>query len=319
MIDTMKILLERAVSDKIDIIQKSKEIKINMDNIKIKNDIYIFNGYIENLRVSQHHKGITIEGSFPKYLYGDNLQTLSFDNIYDVVDNISNILNVDFRYANILRLDIVLDMALRYSPNNYLPMLVDYPRCTRLTIDDVTLIFKNIVKELIFYDKGAELRANIMKKVNHRSTLKHDSIPSNLMRYEFRMKKIRNILKSKLYLKDLNNMSIREKIIDMPRHHYNKILKEPSTLPPFIIPEGQDLVKILSAYGSNTVGGMNHVNIEIDRLFSQNTINKSKKWRWKRFTRDITKLMQYIATDDLITELNDKINETTESALTTYL
>jgi len=309
MIDTIKLLLEKLETDNLDILHNI------MEHYNHKTKIITWTGNLNNLRISQHHRGITIEGSFPKYYYGDNVYPMSFDTVALVIDSISEKLNVDCSNSKILRLDLVLDISLSHKPADYLPALDELPRCTKYVIDDLTVLFKNTVRELVFYDKKQQILADRNKRVNMRNKIHVDDLPRNLLRYEYRMKKIKDIINSNLYVKDLNNLALREKLVTLPKHNYLKIVKKPLKSPLFCIPEGYDIYKTLAMYGITAVGGTSAIYSEIDNLYYQQRVQKAKRWRWKKAIRDLTRRLNTITNDELLTELDSKVDDATELAL----
>lgn len=139
----------------------------------------VITGYLDNLKVSVERFKIRIgDGSWCKFLLGDNFQTMGRADIKRVVEKISDSLHLDISQAEVKRLDIAENIVVRYPPQvyyNHLGALRNYKRLEQ----PEGLYYQKRAKTLLFYDKVKE-----QKK-------KREPIPelyqaSNVLRYEQR-------------------------------------------------------------------------------------------------------------------------------------
>jgi hypothetical protein len=63
-------------------------------------------GQIENLSVMVCDGGVSIKGSMPKFMFGDNFQLLTRQTSEQAVEKLSDVLGLPFKLAQVRRLDI---------------------------------------------------------------------------------------------------------------------------------------------------------------------------------------------------------------------
>lgn len=138
--------------------------------------------YINNISVKMLSNGvITGVGSFPKFLNGDNLHTITLAETETVVDALSDAMGVDISGARVTQLEYGANYELSHPVSDYIELLGIAPRTTRCerarkSTQLETITYDHTGKEMlfshIFYDKSAEMK-----------------ISGNLLRYELRFKK----------------------------------------------------------------------------------------------------------------------------------
>ena len=147
-------------------------------------DVY-HTGRLDGLRVSVFGHGVKIEGSLPKYLTGQNVKSVSLNDIRSAVDTVGESLGLPIRDSIIRRIDIGETFPVSRIVPEYLNRFGDLLRCKRYEYADrSSLLYKNSNRELIFYDKAAEVR-----KSNSGASIPKEWIKNNLLRFEKRYRK----------------------------------------------------------------------------------------------------------------------------------
>ena len=139
-------------------------------------------GSLGGLRVVVGVNGLSVLGSLPKFLYGNNVAPLDRQSTIEVMEKISNCLRLPIDNAKITELEFGYTFAVRHPVESYLSRLGIAPRLKRLQCNTNTLYYRgrghNPTKELSFYDKRAEMareRENIPIDATH------------LLRYEMKL------------------------------------------------------------------------------------------------------------------------------------
>ena len=135
-----------------------------------------------DLFLTENHLSVT--GSFPQFLTGQNVQVSSISELKNGIEILSDTLHLGFSDAYISRIDIATTIETDFSPHRYFEFLGNLGRCERNPIKKTTLQYtkgtkNNGLYKLMFYDKGKELQKG-KKKI-----LAND----NLLRIESRLEK----------------------------------------------------------------------------------------------------------------------------------
>ncbi|SNS53081.1 hypothetical protein SAMN05421640_0542 [Ekhidna lutea] len=146
-----------------------------------RNSIVSFSGSIQNLKVSLLKEGVSVKGSLPKYLFSDNIQTLSRSSLEQSCEKLSDELKMPFSKATISRLDIAQTFLMNHAPETYFNCLGESKYFERLT-QPSSLYYQNTQKQIVFYNKIKEIQKKGIK------------VPSvwlnqNTLRYEYRITK----------------------------------------------------------------------------------------------------------------------------------
>ena len=141
-----------------------------------------YKGGLRNLKVSIKSAGLYIVGSWSKYLYGSNEYTLTRDKTQEFIEILSDTLHTDISKGRVFSLEFGANYELQHPFKTYTAYLGQLSRYKR-TQTEQTIYYKtntkNPRKELIFYDKGDELRTQGLNPVNE---------DCNLLRYEMRFR-----------------------------------------------------------------------------------------------------------------------------------
>ena len=140
--------------------------------------------YLKNLEIKKFENGVTIKGSLPKYIFGDNFNTFNRETLYKAILKLEKITKLPIRKGTVFRLDIGANLLLKENTYQYLKYLAKFGSTKVSTIDDgKTKIFKNKNRTLNFYDKIEDMHNEGIK-------VPEWILENNLhiMRYELQLK-----------------------------------------------------------------------------------------------------------------------------------
>lgn len=151
---------------------------------KATGEIKGYQWHARNLRVSCFNNGVSVKGSLPKYLCGDNVQTISTTDTAEALANISDVLGVDMVEAYVSYIEFGKTFMMDNAPVDYFAKLGDGGRYLPRMQAGTTLYYgkqiKKAPKGLTFYDKADEIASD-------GGTLPPLFDGTNLLRYELRL------------------------------------------------------------------------------------------------------------------------------------
>ena len=140
-------------------------------------------GSVSNIMVSQTFGGYYIQGSLPKYLYGNNVCQLTRKDIGTAIENLSDTLHLPIQDADVTGIEVGANICLSKVPSAYIGLLGDMPRMKRVMLGD-SLYYRGSGKvfprQYYFYDKKQEVK----KKGG---VMPHRFETANMLRYEMRL------------------------------------------------------------------------------------------------------------------------------------
>ena len=174
MIDTLNISIDRsAINDDIDLVGEiGARIEVNpYDSNELK-----VRGHLGNLNVEVTGMEVRVRGSIAKYFRGDNLETLSLEELKGAIKKLESELGIPVRKGRITRVDMAGTFQMKEKPLLYLKKLGWLEGYNRGSFFGDTLYYTRGKKvQLCFYDKGKEMKGKGLKVP-----------PGNLLRYECR-------------------------------------------------------------------------------------------------------------------------------------
>jgi len=180
-------------------------------------------GYLKRMKISKTDRKITISGSLAKYFFGDNIQTLTFQQIQEAFNKLSDELSIDLTDFTVCRVDLATNFEMNYKVKSYLNYLSEKSRHERKPYKN-GLMFTAKARTLLFYDKVEEAK------------LKEDS--RNLLRYEMQLKSVSKDKKfSKMKVKDLFNESYFKKLLQYWFDQYKSIHTKQEVLDLDVLPQ----------------------------------------------------------------------------------
>lgn len=140
-------------------------------------------GSVSNIMVSQTFGGYYIQGSLPKYLYGNNVCQLTRKDIGTAIESLSDTLHLPIQDADVTGIEVGANICLSKVPSAYIGLLGDMPRMKRVMLGD-SLYYRGSGKvfprQYYFYDKKQEVKEK-------GGVMPHRLETSNMLRYEMRL------------------------------------------------------------------------------------------------------------------------------------
>lgn len=179
MIDKIKLSLPRCrdmpdISGYLDNGNESSNVKTG--------EVSVF-GNVENIKVMQYFGGYSIQGSLPKFLYGNNVCQLTRKEVGQAIEKLSDRLHLPLNDARVTGIEVGANICLTKQHTAYTRLLGDMPRMQRVSMAD-SLYYKGSGKvhprQYYFYDKVAEVRKS-------GGTMPQGLEAANMMRYEMRL------------------------------------------------------------------------------------------------------------------------------------
>lgn len=179
MIDNIKLSLPRC-RDMPDI---SGYLDNGNENCSMKTGEVSVYGNVENIKVTQYFGGYYIQGSLPKFLYGNNVCQLTRKEVGLAIEKLSDRLHLPLYDADITKIEVGANICLAKQHTAYTRLFGDMPRMQRVSMAD-SLYYKGSGKVhprmYYFYDKVAEVKKS-------GGTMPQGLEAANMMRYEMRL------------------------------------------------------------------------------------------------------------------------------------
>ncbi|GAB3494009.1 hypothetical protein GCM10027341_09650 [Spirosoma knui] len=135
-------------------------------------------GHLSNLRVSAGGAGLWVKGSLCTYYYQNNFGSLTRQDTYRTIEQLSDALCLPMSRANVGRIDVGKTMLVKHPPAAYFAELGLCQYYARLS-QPKSIRYQNGKRVLTFYDKKAEGK-------QHGAVLPAIWINRNALRYEAR-------------------------------------------------------------------------------------------------------------------------------------
>ena len=123
-------------------------------------------GSLEGLKVAIYTGGISVIGSLPRYLYGNNIYPLDRHSTAQAVEKLSDGLHLQVADAKVTGLEFGRAFVMGHPIGGYLDRLGDMPKMVRCHLGGDTLYYmprgKQQPKVFTFYDKKADAAAKGM-------------------------------------------------------------------------------------------------------------------------------------------------------------
>lgn len=254
---------------------------------------------------------VLFEGSLPKCLYGDNCLDMSLAEVRDGIMRLSEDLGVPMYDAVVESLEFAHDFTMQETPVLYQRKLDSIRDFRSNHWDETWYAHKGRGIEVKFYDKGKEVRQK-----NHLPKQEQVFLPRNLLRYEvtFKKKGLDDIFNRKIMARDLWGKYVFWKLVAEWFGLYDDIVKRPhdcldirfeniNTIKDFVMwviclaNERLNLVDFIK----NVLFKKRQKKMGCDRMLHariKKKIQDAMKWQKEHFK-----------TDDLILELNNKIEQ----------
>lgn len=274
-------------------------------------------GYLDGLRVSVTENTVTIKGSLSKYLYENNIRTLTLAHTEEAIKRLGRTLNLPMDKADVMEVEIAENFKMDNPPELYISKLKSLGTSHPNRWDSGTTYFPMKNKTLLrFYDKGKESRQRGKHRHKRESCPLPEGKKENLLRYEMLFKRatIKQVFGRRLKACDLYDKHVFWQFIAEWFGAYEDIGKISDKL--FDISFEQiKTTKDLEDWCiciANTV--MNLPNFIKEQLFKnrenpQDIDAQSHKRIQDRMKKALQHFEQQMGQSDLVIELNKKIED----------
>lgn len=302
MYDTVK--LSYSLLD--NIVPKDTEVFNNLVNITESIDVHTQSNWItgkaKNMVIRRNANSITVQGSLPKYQYGNNLQTLQRADTGLIIEELSDLISTDLRKARLQRVDFSTNIITEHKPQYYYRFLGHLTRFYRHS-DNSSLYYNQGCKKLLFYDKIKDAKAKQM-------LIPKQYQNKNVLRYEMRLlKQVKKFFKRDVLANDLINKQLYNYLLDKWYEYYKEIEKQKSKINIMSnqITSPKDFDKQL-LIGLVQSLGYSHIDDVIEQMKTMKVFNQKEYYsRLKSKYRRLSKVD--ISDEDVISEIDMKINE----------
>lgn len=287
-------------------VPKDNEVFNNLVNITESTDLASqstwIRGNAKNMVIRRNANSITVQGSLPKYQYGNNLQTLQRVDGGLIIDELSDLINTDLSKARLQRVDFSTNIITEHKPQYYYRFLGHLTRFYRHS-DNSSLYYNQGCKKLLFYDKIKDAKAKQMPIPKQYQN-------KNILRYEMRLlKQVKKFFKRDVLAKDLINKQLYNYLLDKWYEYYKEIEKQKSKINimsnQITSPKDFDRQLLIGLVQSL---GYNHIDDVIEQMktmkvFHQKEYYSRLKSKYKRLSKvDLND-------EDVISEIDMKIKE----------
>lgn len=302
MYDTVK--LSYSLLD--NIVPKDTEVFNNLVNITESIDVHTQSNWItgkaKNMVIRRNANSITVQGSLPKYQYGNNLQTLQRADTGLIIEELSDLISTDLSKARLQRVDFSTNIITEHKPQYYYRFLGHLTRFYRHS-DNSSLYYNQGCKKLLFYDKIKDAKAKQMPIPKQYQN-------KNVLRYEMRLlKQVKKFFKRDVLANDLINKQLYNYLLDKWYEYYKEIEKQKSKINimsnQITSPKDFDRQLLIGLVQSL---GYNHIDDVIEQMktmkvFHQKEYYSRLKSKYKRLSKvDLND-------EDVISEIDMKIKE----------
>jgi len=278
----------------------------NLKSIKEHNDrdtgSFWISANASNLRISYNERSLSIQGSLPKYYYGNNFKTLNRSTAAYSIEQLSDLISVDLLNAKVSRVDVSTNLITKFDPKYYYEYLGHLPRYKRVD-NGTSLYYFQKTKNLLFYDKtkwAKDAKQPVPKEFQNK----------NIFRYELAIKKdVHKFFSNPIYLKDLLSRNTYHYMIDEWLQHYQNIQKQNNKIE--IMTE---LIKSPKDFDNQLLTGIvkslgyEYIDKIIEKMKLTKTFNHKEYYSiLKNKYKKLSKIN--IEPTDIINEINEKIEE----------
>lgn len=261
---------------------------------------------LNNLNIAERNEGLQILGSLPYYFLGNNVQTLRRKDTKLAIEKLQDDLGINLSRANVYRIDFASNFIMNHPYQNYFDLLIDAPYTLKGYIDD-SVYFQNEQRKMVFYGKIQEMKDKKIPIPERFLEFKE-----TMLRYELRYKtNLKEQVKQSVKVTDLYDYTFFSKMINRWKQNYYSINKQQKiNLESKTFSTTKDFIEFLA---------LNYI-IEkgVDDILNVITSNSSKfnrpveVSRTKRKIKELISNKKFSIPNELIQELDKKVNENAE-------
>lgn len=263
-------------------------------------------GRLGPLSVNIYPHGVSINGSLPKYMTGDNVGTLTRRDTARAVEALCDALHVDINGAMVTGLEFGTNFLMKHPAAAYFPRLGEFPRLQRLEYGG-TVYYQGTGRKrpfiVAFYDKGREVEAG-------GGVVPYGLNADCLLRYEIRLKgKVASRMKRPaVTASTLSDREFYRDMVGLYKETYTNIKKVS------IMTDNVERIKTVgdafNAFVARLIneGGRGQITAFLDELKSAGVFSDRKNYtRLKQRLEEAAAGGGAAATDELIAELDNEV------------
>ena len=284
-------------------IEKAPDLLSILENPKHKIDqagAVVLSGTLGNLRVHQSPAGTRIQGSLPRWYFGQNMSRAGRSTIEKAIGKLEETIGADLRPARVFSIEIGESiMPMKAPPIAYLGCMESLARFKKNTFaDGETVLFSTGSRSFQLYDKTAEM------------TKKDHTIPDlyqgrNVLRLELKYQnRLGQALGQVIHAHDLYDEEIYMGLIDGWKSAYFSIKKCRK-----IRGEAMEGIANRSQFEKLIIASFiqEHGLDEVLQMIGQTGMEKTQRQRARTAIKDLAQSQALTTTDELIDELDDKV------------
>jgi hypothetical protein len=271
-----------------------------------------YSGKLDNFTIYTKFGKSYVRGSLSKFYLGNNVETLTQETTRLAIEKLSDLLGINPDLAWLSRIDISINLRMNLPIMYYTSCLGDMSRHKKWIIDNYsTVMFKNDLREICFYDKTKEL---IDKKIYFPKLSKNDYI----LRYELRLRKRVNqqLNLPEIKLSSLYNEDFCHDLIQKLAEYYSSINKTKNIIvkDERMFDSHKKLMNVLAAIGLQEIGGESFL---VNQL-NQQEMYKMKRSRLEQTIKKLATNEDFTMQNEAISELDQKMIENLDNLLILY-
>ena len=209
--------------------------KIRVDRRKSRGNRVV--GWLDNMKVDIKNKRLTLEGSLSKWMNGNNVYGMEFGQIKEAIDRLGERLGFSLYNARVTRIDIAQTFKMECKVPEYLKRLHYMEGFNNFAFNAHCRYFEEDIKypelQMCFYDKVKER----VEKKERKKIMQYDwdrqqdfldknmLLDANLLRYELRILKVRNVFHRKITCLDLFSGDFYGELVELWSDMYEKVEK----------------------------------------------------------------------------------------------
>ena len=265
-------------------------------------------GSVGGLKVSIYTGGVSIIGSLPKFIYGNNVCPFDRHSTQRAIEKLSDLFHINIADADVTGIEFGTNFLMKYKVSDYLSKLGEMPRLSRFRFMPYSLYYKgkgkNTPKVFAFYDKLSEAEA---KGMDYPSGVNGE----NLLRYEMRLT---GRLKAQLGVCDLQASTLYDrtfyrKLVRLYQNSYYSIsknvqLKDNAMSEIKTVSDALNVLmaRLLSQTDKAQIAGF------LDELRAAQVFDDNRYYtRLKNKINEVATKTDIVITDELIRELDNDI------------
>lgn len=309
MYDKVKIWIDRTTMQGI----TPNQIAMLLDNAKEQTDLETGEvktfGCLDALKVSVFVGGVSVVGSMPKYLYGNNIYPLDRHTTAEAFEKLGDAMHFNLTDAQVTGLEFGTTYVMKHPVKDYLERLGDISKLVRCPLTASTLYYKHKGKQqpktLCFYDKAAEEQSKGL-------VLPTGLQDANLLRYELRYngKLPRQIGCPVVNVSTLSTPAFYRLLVDRYQNFYYSIAKH-NQVKTNIMEDIKTVKDAFDVFVARLISQSSQTQVTgfLDELKDAQVFADRKNYtRLKNKIQEISTKANVTVTDELIRELNDEIN-----------